>query len=144
MTAPKNNLDCLYPAVDLSDPDVVKAQIDNAFRFKPKWRNLIIPSGILCSLPIWNHIIPADHVDGGYFVLGCFIFGSYWIYRMFRYNCPHCGECPMSVSISGDGSSFNYNKGVALFPKRCTKCGYYLSKRALEADLEKFASKQSE
>jgi hypothetical protein len=136
MSTKRNNSNDPYPAVNLRDPAVVKTQLDNVSSFRPKWRNLMIPSAIICSLPIWNQIIPPERVDGGYFVMGGFVLVGYLLYRMFRYTCPHCGERPMSVSISADGSSFTYTKGVALFPKRCVKCGYYLSEFALMEDIE--------
>lgn len=136
MTTKRNDSNDPYPVIDLSKPAVVAMQIDNVSKFRLKWKHLMIILGIACSLPIWNQIIPHDYVNSSYFGVGIFILSGLIGYRMFRYTCPHCGERPMSVSIAADGSSFTYTKGVALFPKRCVKCGYYLSEFALMEDIE--------
>jgi hypothetical protein len=136
MSTKLSNIDSPYPTLNLSDPLVVDAQMTNAVSFRAKWVNLMATIALMFCVLFAIKSLPTEWREIFYSWIAIFIVGCYFIYRMFRYTCPHCGERPMSVSIAADGSSFTYTKGVALFPRRCVKCGYYLSEFALMEDIE--------
>ena len=56
-----------------------------------------------------------------------FLFGGapilWGLIQMFKYKCPRCGTTPMMTRPSFGGGQVEVGSFVALFPKKCFKCG---------------------
>jgi len=76
---------------------------------------------------------PASDMNGAQLlicVLLLFVLGIATLLVIFRtnrlYRCPRCNTVPMGNWSTLGPSSFGFESGVALNPKRCSKCGALL------------------
>jgi len=65
------------------------------------------------------------HVEPNFGVLavGSFISVIWILLQMFKYKCPRCGAMPMTTRPSFSPEEVTVTGFVALFPKKCHKCG---------------------
>jgi hypothetical protein len=120
--------------IDLSDAKVLHEQRRNIARFRVLWRRTMV--GFVVSFAVL--FFGGEFVEpeqSHWFVLLMFVLVIPTVFFGIRYKCPHCGTAPMGTSISIGGGQVAASRGIHPFPKRCTCCGYYLSEKALKADI---------
>lgn len=125
-----------YPEINLSDVTVVAKQYQNSEKFKQRWLRVFIGiAATLSSLIIGGNLVSDEEFV--WIALLTFGFGIPTVFFVIMYKCPHCYTTPAGVSYSLTSNTVSYTKGFHPLPKRCVCCGYYLSRKALESDLEK-------
>ena len=123
------------PEIDLSDVEVEAAQSRNAAVFRKRQLRVWLGFGSVFLGPLFiQHIL--DQKNDAVIIGFMFVSIIFTVFSLFLYKCPNCASQPSGASVSFTGE-VSYTKGAHLFPKRCSTCGFYLSKSIFENDLEK-------
>jgi hypothetical protein len=124
-------------ALNLLDEKVLKAQGENVARFKARRRRVIFPVlAAVLTFFVGKEVVPEQYIHW----IVILIIGLIFLTVIFglMYRCPNCAEQPQGVASSvGMDGVVSHGQGIHLFPRRCPHCGYYLSKLALDADLNR-------
>ncbi len=123
--------------IDLSNHDEQERQKANALRFERRRARLIFGFALLVFIGLTAKSVVSLE-DEGYVVAVMFANLLFILFSIFKCKCPNCGALPTGHAISA-GQEISYSKGVNPFPKKCSVCGFYLSRRFLTKEIRKVA-----
>ncbi len=132
-----------YPTVDLSTKEQVARQLLNAASFKKIqvrlfWSVAAVIGAVALQITLNQRgnssLSPMQSALLAFLTL---IAIAANVVVALTYRCPNCRSTPngVAVKLGGEGVA-SISRGIHPFPVRCKKCGFYLSKRQIEADLK--------